>query len=241
MACANGVSEVHVAKNGMMSTPACSAHIRQVNEETGNCIGGILLTASHNPGGVDHDFGIKFNGKNGGPAPEEFTDALYLHTLKVDEYRAVDYKFEENISLNEAAEYRFTNINRPLKKELIVRIVENVSPYVKLMKQLFDFPKLQQLFARKDFSFKFDALYGASGQYAKAIFQDELKCDPHSLSHCDILPDFGGLHPDPNLTYAKDLVEVMGIFNKDKKDVPEFGAACDGDAGMDCGLIQIGI
>lgn len=93
LACANGVSEVHIPKNGIMSTPACSAYIRALNEDSGNCVGGILLTASHNPGGADHDFGIKFNGKNGGPAPEEFTDALYSHTLKIEEYKGVDYKF----------------------------------------------------------------------------------------------------------------------------------------------------
>lgn len=83
-----------------------------------------------------------------------------------------------------------------------MKIVENIAPYVNLMRKHFDFPKLQQLFARNDFNFKFDAMYGASSQYAKAIFQDELKCKPNSLSHIDILPDFGGLHPDPNLTYA---------------------------------------
>lgn len=102
------------------------------------------------------------------------------------------------------------------------------------MKKLFDFPKLAKLFQRKDFTFKFDAMHGVSGPYATAIFLDELKCHPDSLVHCDLLPDFGGLHPDPNLTYAEDLVKAMGIFDKEKKDVPEFGAACDGDAGIEC-------
>jgi phosphoglucomutase len=178
LACASGVSEVHIPRNGVMSTPACSAYIRQINAETGNCIGGILLTASHNPGGVDHDFGIKFNGKNGGPAPEEFTNAVHSHTQKIEEYTLTDYLFEENISLNNEAVYRFTNVNRPLKPIFIIRIVENIAPYVNLMKSLFDFPRLKKMFARKDFTFRFDAMHGVSAAYAKAIFQDELGCSP---------------------------------------------------------------
>jgi phosphoglucomutase len=232
LACANGISEVHVPKYGVMSTPACSAYIRAINEEQGNCIGGILLTASHNPGGPEHDFGIKFNGKNGGPAPEEFTDTLYIHTLKIEDYKTADFNFKDAVSLDEVAEYTFTHVNRPLKRQFKVKIVDNVAPYINLMKKLFDFPKLTQLFQRKDFTFQFDGLHGVSGPYAKAIFVDELKGNPASLKHCDVLPDFGGLHPDPNLTYAEDLVKAMGIFDKEKKDVPEFGAACDGDAGI---------
>jgi len=97
------------------------------------------------------------------------------------------------------------------------------------MKNLFDFPRLKKLFARKDFTFRFDAMYGVSAPYAQTIFQKELGCAAESLLHCENKPDFGGMHPDPNLTYAEDLVKVMGIFEK-QENVPEFGAACDGDA-----------
>lgn len=184
LACANGVSEVHVPKNGVMSTPACSAYIRQINNNVGNCIGGVLLTASHNPGGAEHDFGIKFNGKNGGPAPEEFTNAVYANTQRIEEYVMTDYLFEENISLNDEAVYRFVNVDRPLKPTFTIRIVEGIAPYVNLMKSLFDFPKIKQLFARKDFSFRFDAMYGVSADYAQAIFKGELGAAPESLMHC---------------------------------------------------------
>lgn len=145
---------------------------------------------------------------------------MFKNTTKIEEFSTIDYKFEEFISLDYEGEYTFNNVMRPLKKTFKIKVVENIKPYVNLLKGLFDFDKLKQLFARKDFSFKFDAMHGVSGPYAKAIFQEELGCAPTCLNHCDLLPDFGGLHPDPNLTYAEDLVRDMGIFDLKKEDVP---------------------
>ena len=110
IACANGVSEVHIGKGGLMSTPACSAYIRKINSEVGNCLGGILLTASHNPGGIDCDFGVKFNVKNGGPAPEEVTNAVYAYSTKIVHYDTAGFPFKDVVDINKIGTYRFTNI-----------------------------------------------------------------------------------------------------------------------------------
>lgn len=134
IACANGVDEVHVAKNGLMSTPACSAYIRMLNEKYGNCIGGILLTASHNPGGPNEDFGIKFNSRNGGPALEEFTNLVHLETTKINEYKTVNFDFVSHINLAEVKDHVFENVKRPRKSTFTVKVVENVQGYVDLMK-----------------------------------------------------------------------------------------------------------
>ena len=143
----------------------------------------------------------------------------------------MDYKFSEAIDLNQMGTYRFSNVQRPLKKSFVVRVVEGVEGYVDLMKEQFDFAKIKKLFERKDFSFCFDGMHGIAGPYASAIFQKELGCLHGSLKNCDVLTDFGGLHPDPNLIYAKELVQLMGLSEKKPESVPEFGAACDGDAG----------
>lgn len=172
IACANGVDEVHVAKDGIMSTPACSAYIRQLNEKYGNCIGGILLTASHNPGGPHEDFGIKFNSRNGGPALEEFTNLVHSETTKITEYKTVNFDFFLNINLSEIKDHVFNNVNRPRKSTFTIKVVENVQGYVDLMKSEFDFGVIQNLLSRKDFKMVFDGMYGASGPYAKAIFLD---------------------------------------------------------------------
>jgi len=231
LACANGVNEVHVAQGGLMSTPAASHYIRKLNSTTqGKCIGGFLLTASHNPGGPDNDFGIKYNGKNGGPALENFTDQAYIHTTKITEYSIAD-DFANHIDINKQGTYLLTNVARD-KKEFRVQVVDSTKDYVELMEKLFNFEKLRKLFVRKDFKFCFDALGGISGPYALAIFRDKLGADASLLYNCQPLPDFGGHHPDPNLVYAEELVKKMDFHKTNLSDpnVPDFGAACDGDA-----------
>jgi phosphoglucomutase len=127
--------------------------------------------------------------------------------------------------------YVFPRVERPDKPTFTVKIISSTDNYVEQMKELYDFDLLRQLFHRKDFHFSFDALSGISGPYAKAIFHEELGCDVKSLHNCDPLADFGGHHCDPNLTYAHDLVEIMDVFgHNNKQDIPDFGAACDGDA-----------
>lgn len=148
IACANGVDELHIAQGGLMSTPACSAYIRHLNALHGNCIGGILLTASHNPGGPKEDFGIKFNSRNGGPAQEEFTNLVYTETTRISEYAVADFEFLSRVSLEKPAEYRFTGVQRLGKPVFTVRVVESVGIYIDLMRQLFDFGAIRQLLQR---------------------------------------------------------------------------------------------
>jgi len=128
IACANGVDEIHIGHNGLMSTPAVSTYIRNINLNVGNCIGGIILTASHNAGGPKNDFGIKFNVKNGGPSLEDFTNKMYEHTLKMKEYSISD-DFTDKIDITKIGEYLFTNIQRPHKHQLKVKIVSSTKHY----------------------------------------------------------------------------------------------------------------
>lgn len=170
IACANGIDEIHVAKDTLMSTPACSAYIRMLNREIGNCLGGILLTASHNPGGPNEDFGIKFNSRNGGPAQEEFTNSVFKETTVISEFKIADFNFSSVVDFGKIGEYKFTKVERVDKPNFTVKVVENIKHYVELMKQEFDFEAIQKLFSRDDFKFVFDGMYGVAGPYAKALF-----------------------------------------------------------------------
>lgn len=207
MAAANGIGRVLVGRNGILSTPAASCVIRKYKT-----FGGIILSASHNPGGPQGDFGIKFNAANGGPATETLTEAIYACSKEIAQYKIVD---APDVALDVVGEIELAGMK--------VEIIDSVTDYVALMETLFDFEAIRQLLA-SGFRLRFDAMHAVTGPYARAIFVDRLGASPDAVMNAEPLPDFGGGHPDPNLTYAHDLVEIM--FGDD---APDFGAASDGD------------
>ncbi|KAK3027673.1 hypothetical protein RJ639_041910 [Escallonia herrerae] len=206
MAAANGVRRVWVGQNGLLSTPAVSAVIRErVGHDGSKASGGFILTASHNPGGPHEDFGIKYNMENGGPAPEGITDKIYENTKTIKEYLIAEGLPDVDISA-----IGITSFSGP-EGQFDVDVFDSASDYVKLM--------------------NYDALHGVAGTYAKRIFVEELGAQESSLLNCIPKEDFGGGHPDPNLTYAKELVARMGLSKSNAElEPPEFGAAADGDA-----------
>lgn len=209
MAAANGVKHVMVGQNGWLSTPAVSHLIRKHN-----AAGGIILSASHNPGGVSGDFGIKFNIANGGPAPTSFTDATYEFSKNISEYAIVD---TDDIPLDIQATYYIN--------EMKVEIIDPVKDYAALMKQLFDFKKIKALFSKENFNLCFDAMHAITGPYAKEIIEQQLAATKGTVINGTPLEDFAGGHPDPNLAHAKEL--VAELFKE--TNAPDFGAASDGD------------
>ena len=208
LAAANGLKKLIIGQGGILSTPAASCVIRKYGLD-----GGFILSASHNPGGPNGDFGIKFNTANGGPAPEKITEAIYKETLKLDRYLTIE---SPDIDLNKQ--------NRFMVAGMTIEIIDPVADYADLMSELFDFPSIAELLKSEEFAFQFDAMHAVTGPYAEEIFCHRLKASPKSLLNCTVKPDFGGGHPDPNLKYAKDLVKVM--FSEK---APVFGAASDGD------------
>jgi phosphoglucomutase len=204
------IHQVIVAQNGLMSTPAVSAVIRKYGT-----FAGIILTASHNPGGPDADFGIKFNCSNGGPALAALTDKVYSISTKITEYSICE-EFECDFS--KIGEQKF-NIDG---REFSVKVIDSVQDYLELMKTIFDFEALKKFF-KSGVKVTIDSLNGVMGPYVKRILCDELGMPESEARNCVPLPDFGGLHPDPNLTYASTLVDLM------KKGEHDFGAAFDGD------------
>ncbi len=207
MAAAHRVQKVITTVNGILSTPAASHLIR-----TNNAIGGIILSASHNSGGPEGDFGVKLNGANGGPASESLTDAIYACTKTLEQYQIVD---SESINLDSPARYKIASMN--------VEIIDGVIDYIDLMQNIFDFERISS-FIKKDFLIAFDALNAVTGPYAKRLLEDILGAPPGTVRNGQPLEDFGGCHPDPNLTYAKDLADLL--LNGTQY---SFGAACDGD------------
>ncbi|MGC2047422.1 MAG: alpha-D-glucose phosphate-specific phosphoglucomutase, partial [Gallionella sp.] len=207
MAAANGFQRVLVGKDGILSTPAASCVIRKYQTH-----GGIILSASHNPGGPDGDFGIKYNATNGGPAPEKITEAIFASSKKISQYHIVDTK---DVALDRAGDHKIG--------DMTVSVIDPVSDYSELMESLFDFAAIRSLLA-SGFRIRFDAMHAVNGPYAQEIFARRLGASPDSLMNAVPLPDFGGGHPDPNLTYAHELVEVLYGDN-----APDFGAASDGD------------
>ncbi|BBN11283.1 phosphoglucomutase [Marchantia polymorpha subsp. ruderalis] len=225
IAAANGVAQVWVGQDGLLSTPAVSGIIRdRVGSKGEKAYGGFILTASHNAGGPDEDFGIKYNTENGGPALEALTDQIYENTKTITTYLIAEGI--PDIDIHKIATSSFSGPSGPFS----VEVFDATEDYVKMMKQIFDFEAISRLLARPDFTFCYDALHGVAGVYAKRIFLQELGAQESSLLNCTPKEDFGGGHPDPNLTYAKQLVKTMGLGSPVPEEIPEFGAAADGDA-----------
>ena len=207
IAAANGAARVIVGQGGILSTPAAS-HLIRLNKTDG----GLILSASHNPGGIDEDFGIKFNMPNGGPAPESVTDAIYQRTLSLSEYHKLT-----------APDVDLTRLGRSHVDKMFVDVIDPVSDYAALMESLFDFDAIRAMFAR-GFRMRMDSMCAVTGPYAVEILENRLGAAKGTVTHETPLPDFGGMHPDPNPTWAHDLMaEMMG------PDAPDFGAASDGD------------
>jgi phosphoglucomutase len=207
MAAANGVGRVVVGQDGILSTPAASHLIRTLP-----AYGGILLSASHNPGGPDGDFGIKYNIGNGGPAPEKVTERIYARTRVIDRYRILA---DGTVDLARRGTSRLG--------EMTVEVVDPVAAYAALMARLFDFAAIRALFAA-GFRMRFDAMSAVTGPYAVRILEGELGAPPGTVVNATPLPDFGGHHPDPNLVHCADLVALMNSAA-----APDLGAASDGD------------
>ncbi len=207
MAAASGFGRVLAARGGILSTPAMSAVIRRRK-----ALGGFVLSASHNPGGIDADFGIKYNIHNGGPAPSIFTERVYRHTLSISSYATLEHP---DVDLDSEATFRLG--------ETDVTVFDPLEDYTALMQALFDFDRLHGLF-RSGFRMIFDAMHGVTGPYARHVFEELLGASEGTVIHGKPLEDFGGHHPDPNLTHAAELVEKMTGAR-----APDFGAACDGD------------
>ncbi|XP_009604932.1 phosphoglucomutase, chloroplastic isoform X2 [Nicotiana tomentosiformis] len=208
IAAGNGVGKILVGKDGIMSTPAVSAVIRKREAN-----GGFIMSASHNPGGPDYDWGIKFNYSSGQPAPESITDKIYGNTLSISEIKIADIP---DVDLSQLGVTKYGNFS--------VEVVDPVADYLELMENVFDFSLIRSLISRPDFRFTFDAMHAVTGAYAKPIFVDKLGASLESIANGEPLEDFGHGHPDPNLTYAKDLVNILYGENG-----PDFGAASDGD------------
>lgn len=207
IAAANGFGKVLVGQGGILSTPAASCVIRKYKT-----FGGIILSASHNPGGPDGDFGIKYNIENGGPAPEKVTESIFTISKQISSYKITE---PEEVPLDNLGTYELGNMQ--------IQIIDSVYDYSELMESLFDFDAINKLF-KSGFRMKFDAMHAVTGPYAEEIFIKRLGASKDSLMNCIPLPDFGNGHPDPNLTYAHELVDILYAEN-----APDFGAASDGD------------
>ena len=211
MAAAAGFGRVLVGQNGILSTPAASAVIRK------RCaFGGIILSASHNPGGPNDDFGIKYNLGNGGPANETFTDAVYRRTQEIDSYRTLT-----------SADIDLARVGETTVGETVVEVIDPVADYAELLESLFDFDRIAALLARPGFRMRFDAMHAVNGPYAHSILEGRLGAPAGTVVNGTPLPDFGGGHPDPNPVYAADLVAALA----DPDSGLSFGAASDGDGG----------
>ena len=209
MAAAAGFGRVLVGQGGILSTPAASAVIRKQR-----AFGGIILSASHNPGGPDDDFGIKYNLGNGGPANETFTDAVYKRTQEISAYHLVE---SADIDLSRLGETRIG--------EMTVAVIDPVADYLELLESLFDFDAIAKLLARPDFRMRFDAMHAVNGPYGHAILEGRLGAPAGTVVNGTPRPDFGGGHPDPNPVYAAALVSALA----DPQLGLSFGAASDGD------------
>ena len=207
MAAANGFGHVLVGQGGILSTPAASHVIRH-----NKAFGGLILSASHNPGGPEGDFGLKYNASNGGPAPEKITDAIFERTKTISEYKTTDTPDIDLSALGEAE-----------VEGMKVTVIDPVADYAELMQSLFDFDAIRAMFAA-GFRMRFDAMHAVTGPYATRILEDMLGAPAGTVVNGVPSPDFGGGHPDPNLVYAKELYDLLM-----SPEAPDFGAASDGD------------
>jgi phosphoglucomutase len=208
MAAANGIGRTMVGLGGILSTPAASCVIRKHG-----LLGGIILSASHNPGGPEGDFGVKYNIENGGPSPEHVTESIYKRSLEIDTYLFFD---APDVDLDQLGENRIG--------DMVVEVFDSVDDYLQLMERLFDFDKMRGLLSSGEFNMVYDGMNAVTGPYARAILEGRLGAPTGTVINGDPLPDFGGIHPDPNLKHARELVEIMRSENG-----PDFGAASDGD------------
>jgi phosphoglucomutase len=208
LAAANGVGKIILGRGGILSTPAASCLIR-----SHHALGGIILSASHNPAGPEGDFGVKYNGPNGGPAPESLTELIYARSQEITAYRTID-----------AADVEIDQIGLRLLGGTRIEIVDPVEEYARLMEALFDFDAIARLFASGRFRLRYDAMHAVTGPYGRAILEQRLGAPPGTVVNGEPLPDFGGAHPDPNLVHAAELVRAM-----QGPSAPDLGAASDGD------------
>ncbi len=207
MAAANGAKKVIIGQNALLSTPAASNLIRIRKTD-----GGIIMSASHNPGGPDEDFGVKFNNPNGGPAPEGVTEKIFEQTKTLTEY-----------AITESQDVDISTLGTTTLEGMEIEVVDPVADYAEMMAGIFDFDAIKALFAG-GFTLQFDAMHAITGPYAKAILEGTLGAAEGSVVNAVPSPDFGGGHPDPNPIWAKDLMDLM--FSAA---APDFGAASDGD------------
>ena len=214
MAAANGFAGVLVGQSGILSTPVVSQLVRKYHT-----FGGIVLSASHNPGGKEGDFGIKYNIGNGGAAPEKVTNAIFEKSKQLTQYRISDLP---TVDIDTLGKTIFTHADT--QETFTVEVINSVIDYADLMQSIFDFDAIKKLFS-SGFRFKFDAMHAVAGPYAREIFINRLNAPADSIINCTPSEDFNGGHPDPNLTYAEELVGIMFA----NPDAPDFGAASDGD------------
>ena len=208
MAAANGFGRVLVGENGILSTPAVSCIIRKYK-----AFGGIILSASHNPAGPDEDFGIKYNTDNGGPAPEKVTTAIFNRSKTIDAYKILE---AEDVNIGKLGSFELGSMT--------VQVIDGVADYCELMQSLFDFDSIRQLLTSGNFRMCMDSLHAVTGPYAHTLFEQYLGAPQGTVRNGKPLEDFGGGHPDPNLVYAHELVDILFGDN-----APDFGAASDGD------------
>lgn len=221
MAAAHGFGRVLLGRGGLLSTPAASCIIRKYQ-----ALGGIILSASHNPGGPIGDFGIKYNGSNGGPAPEALTELMYLNSQKLKTYSISNLR---SININTLGQQRI--------ETMLLEVIDPVADYCAMQQQLFDFPAIRALFA-SGFRLRFDAMHAIGGPYAHAIFETMLGAPAGTVLHGEPLEDFGGHHPDPNPAHATELISLMMGDNSSGDASP--GSASPGDASPDMGAASDG-
>jgi len=232
MAAANGVRRIWIGENGLLSTPAVSAIVRERGPVWQRAFGAFILTASHNPGGPDEDFGIKYNGEHGQPAVESVTNAIFANTKTISSYQTCP-GFPE-VDISSPGSVTVTNKSKDLS--VAVEVISTTDQHVALLKNIFDFPAIKALLSRDDFAMVYDSMHGVNGPYARAVFCGEFGLPEEAMMNSTPKNDFNGGHADPNLTYAKELVAKLGLTKTGEAlpvppgtSVPNFGAAADGD------------